>query len=283
MSRFRNWSFTDFSLSKDYKDCLKLSYLIYGLETCPKTGTKHHQGYFEMQNAMSLNAIKKALKNTNIHLEVSKGSAEKNKIYCSKETVIEEFGEPKSQGKRTDIDNIREELEEGASMRDIIKTARSYQSLKIAECWLKYLEKKRDWKPEVYWYYGPPGSGKTKRALEESGEDRYCTGSSGKWFEGYDGHENLVIDDFRQEMMPFNNLIRLLDRTEYRFEHKGGSRQCLAKAIWITSPFHPKYVYEDSKEDMNQLLRRIDEIIYFGKNYTEVSTQKSGVILNPDV
>lgn len=282
MSGFRNWSFTDYSLSKDYKDCLKVSYLIYGLETCPSTGRKHHQGYFELKTQMTMSAIKKALKNTEIHLEVSKGSAKKNKTYCSKESVVEEFGTPKQQGKRNDITEVIDELKEGATMRQITSNPKSYQSIKIAETWLKYHEKKRTWKPEVYWYYGPPGTGKSMRALEEAGPDCYTLGSNGKWFEGYDGHEHIVIDDFRENMMPFNSLLRLLDRYEYRFEHKGGSRQCLATAIWITSPSHPKYVYENSKEDMNQLLRRIDEIIYFEKNHSEVITQKSGVVLAPD-
>lgn len=85
--KFRNWTFTDFSLSTDYVECLSpnITYLIYGKETCPTTGRKHHQGYFELKTQMSLNAIKKKLKNDTIHLEVARGTAEQNIKYCEKE------------------------------------------------------------------------------------------------------------------------------------------------------------------------------------------------------
>ena len=43
---------------------------------------------------------------------------------------------------------------------------------------------------------------------------------------------------------------------------KGGARQFLAKNIWITCPVHPMEVY-GTREDVNQLLRRIDIIECF--------------------
>nr|WQA30167.1 MAG: rep protein [Cressdnaviricota sp.] len=85
----------------------------------------------------------------------------------------------------------------------------------------------------------------------------------GKWFEGYDAHEDVIIDDFREGWCPFPTLLRLLDRYPYRIEVKGASRQFLAKRIFITSCHPPDKVYNNIRdEDMLQLGRRID-MIYF--------------------
>ena len=50
---------------------------------------------------------------------------------------------------RTDIDQVRNNLMDGSNLRSIIETARSVQSIKIAETWLKYNETPRTWKPEI--------------------------------------------------------------------------------------------------------------------------------------
>jgi len=46
-----------------------------------------------------------------------------------------------------------------------------------------------------------------------------------KWWDGYDKHESIVIDDFRASNIEFNHLLKLLDRYPMRIETKGGYRQ----------------------------------------------------------
>uniref|UniRef100_UPI0040488E22 hypothetical protein n=1 Tax=Shewanella sp. TaxID=50422 RepID=UPI0040488E22 len=60
----------------------------------------------------------------------------------------------------------------------------------------------------------------------------------------------------------FHVLLRLLDRYPYQVETKGGSRQLLAETMIITCPFMPEEMY-NGREDIKQLLRRIDEIKLF--------------------
>lgn len=84
-----------------------------------------------------------------------------------------------------------------------------------------------------------------------------------KWWEGYDAHENVIIDDFRKDSIQFSSLLRLLDRYAFRVETKGASRQLLAKNIIITCPESPEELFEHTREDIKQLLRRIDEIKEF--------------------
>lgn len=238
---------------------VKCKYIVYGYEVCPTTGTPHIQGYVNFTSAKSMSACVKAL-GGRASTRVAKGSAEQNYDYCSKEGNFHERGDRPEQGERTDIEIVRETLKKTGSMRKVVDVAKNYQSIKMAELILKYQEPKRTWKPKVIWLYGETGSGKTKSAYEILGEDDVYTASIGKWFDGYDAHANVLLDDIRKEFLPFNVLLRLLDRYEHRVEVKGGSRQFLAKTIVVTAPVTPQEMYSNIGEDVEQLVRRIDEI-----------------------
>jgi len=252
------WCFTDFTLHTDYS-LLNAAYVIYGVETCPETNRTHHQGYVEFATNRKLARLKQF--DTSIHWEKRQGTQAQAIDYCKKDGVFTEFGEAKStrQGTRSDLNVVRDLVKDGKGMKEIVEVATSYQSIRMAETYLKYVEKKRDWMPVVRWYYGGTGSGKTRRAVEEAGSDYWISGRNLKWWEGYDAHENVIIDDFRRDFCTFHELLRILDRYPYRIEVKGSSRQFLAKNIWITSCYAPDKVYE-TREDVGQLMRRINFI-----------------------
>ena len=111
------------------------------------------------------------------------------------------------------------------------------------------------------------------------GDERvWESGRNLKWWEGYDAHPNVLIDDFRKDFCTFHELLRILDRYPYRIEVKGTSRQLLAKRIIITCPYHPEIIY-DTREDIGQLLRRITKIVYIGPekgNDSKVDDSKVG-------
>lgn len=270
MSGFRNWCFTDFSLSKDYKDCLKVSYLIYGLETCPKTGNKHHQGYFELKTQMTMSAIKKALKNTNIHLEVSKGSAEKNKMYCSKENVVEEYGTPKRQGKRNDLQTMIEAVKKGMPDEEILPTLTSIQSVKCLDTIRYKMIPERKTKPIVKWFYGDTGTGKTHKAVELFNNDYDIIDYENNFVIGYTGKKNVLWDEFRGNI-PLKNLLKMLDKYKCIINVKGTTCNFSPENIIITSCKSPSEVYIKCGENIKQLLRRIDSVELF-----KGTTQKSG-------
>ncbi len=259
------WCFTDFQCREDYSDW-GTTYLIYGVETCPSTGKKHHQGYCEFPGNQRNTTLGKKF---GCHFERRQGKAEQAIDYCKKEGKWFEFGEKKEnqQGKRTDIEQVKEMVNAGARLPEIYDVVTSFQALRFAEKGIEIKEKKRNFKPHVVWYYGPTGTGKTKAAMEEAGEDCWISGKNLRWWQGYDGHENVVFDDFRKDFCTFHELLRILDRTPYYVEVKGGSRQLLAKKIWITCPYAPEDIYE-GREDVTQLLRRIDEVKYFGPKFS---------------
>lgn len=271
----RGWCFTLNNPSGGaelYKsiDCL---YIVIGDET-GESGTHHHQGYIYFKNARAFDGIKKILP-AGAHIEAANGNAAQNRTYCTKEKILLEIGECPAQGKRKDIETVRSMIQEGCSMRAIVDSVNSFQAIRGAELLLKYQEAARDWVPEVYWFWGPTGTGKTRTAFDLCAEP-WVSGRNLKWWEGYDAHTDVIIDDFRGDFCTFHELLRILDRYPYRVEVKGGSRQLLAKRIFITCPVGPQAAYPGCGEKINQLLRRITEIREFPAGGTNVPAQKSG-------
>lgn len=262
-SRSRAWCGTWNNYSEENYNLLLgcgSRYGIVGKEVSPTTGTPHLQFYIYYHNAVSFNSVHKLL--TGAHIEVAKGSPESNIVYCSKEGNFVEWGERPSQGKRKDLDVVKEVLKQTNKIRDVVEIAQSYQSVKMAEVYLKYHEKPRDFKPKVEWYWGPTGTGKTKTAYEILGQNVYTCLSTARWFDGYDAHENVLIDDMRKDFCKFHELLRMLDRYAFKVETKGGTRQFVARHIIITSCYPPEQLFH-TREDVNQLLRRIDVVKQF--------------------
>jgi len=271
-TRSRDWCLTDYTL--DEKKMIKsfdgFKYYVFGRETCPDTLRKHLQMYVYYNSQITFKSMKK--KFPKAHIELAKGTPLQASDYCKKDNDFVESGTlPLPQGKRTDIDEVRKILKETNSMKSVVEVSNSYQAVKMAEQILKYCEAPRTWKPRVEWFYGPTGTGKSKEAYEILGNECYTCMSTGRWFDGYDGHHMVLIDDMRKDFMKFHELLRLLDRYAMRIETKGGTRQFRAKMIIITSCYHPSEMF-DTREDLQQLLRRIDVIREF--NISEKNDMK---------
>lgn len=243
---------------------LPITYIRYGIETCPKTGTPHLQGYFELNHKMRLSSIKNlGIGFERMHMESRRGSVESNLIYTSKENYWFEHGTIKKsrQGYRKDLDEVRTAAID-SGMREVA-TWGNLQEIRVAEKYLQYNEPKRNWKPTVEWVYGPTGTGKSRYAHEML-PDAYVKSAGDKWWDGYDGHEEVILDDFRGHWMTLSELLTILDRYERRIEFKGGSRQFRAKKIIITSCKSPQECYSNCDESIDQLLRRIDVVTNLG-------------------
>ena len=115
----------------------------------------------------------------------------------------------------------------------------------------------------VNWYYGPSGTGKSSVARDLAAHDIYSP-PSGKFWEGYDGHTFVLLDDMRCDFCKFHQLLKLLDIYPLRVEVKGGSRQLWATTIWVTSPYNPEGMWAGkTQEDIYQLERRCHNIVEF--------------------
>ncbi len=245
-------------------------YWVVGNEICPTSKRPHYQCYGQFGRRIRWNAIKKKLKN--VHFEEAKGNPESNFKYCTKDGNWEQFGEMEYSGKRNDLVKVKEMIKDGKSMSDIIESEEltlSYQTLKTAELMRKYIAPKRNCKPTVIWVYGHTGTGKTLWSVNEMSEklndDYWISSGTLQWWDGYDGQKGVIIDDFRGNHCEFAKLLRYLDRYETRVPVKGAMVPLMASYIIVTSSQSPIDVYssENVRENIGQLLRRIDQIFCY--------------------
>lgn len=152
---------------------------------------------------------------------------------------------------------------EGKPINEVVFSATSYQSARHAELLYKYMPMPKVVKRVIKWYWGATGTGKTLTATKEY-EDYYITMKDLKWWDGYFGQKCIIIDDFRKDFCTFHELLRLLDSYQYRIQSKGTSQWIHpnTECIIITSAYPPDEVYS-TREDIGQLIRRIDEIKEF--------------------
>jgi len=255
-------------------------YLVYQHER-GESGTPHLQGFFRYKNRRSFRAVVNELQSRGlrgIHLEPRRGTIDQAIEYCTRESKrdvasnanIVEFGtRPVGSGTRTDIRSVIQAVKEGRTARELfdehpeacVKYARGIERARFV------FEKPRDFKTEIRWYYGGTGTGKTRLACDEAGnDDVYWKPGGTKWWDGYEGQSNVVIDDFRCDLCAFHCLLRLFDRYPCMVEGKGCSMQFRSKTIWVTAPHRPEVMWKKRcAEDINQLLRRIEVIQLFGE------------------
>lgn len=169
-------------------------------------------------------------------------------------------------GTRSDINVVKEMVIENKSMWNILEHANSYQSARMAQLMMTYKKPSRNFKSKVYWFYGPTNSGKTRMARELCSYPKdiwESTCGNMQWFDGYDYNKVAILDDFRRFYHGFAEFLKLLDRYPYKVPVKGGFVDWCPKEIFITSKCSPFECYQNEDEDLQQLIRRIDEIVNF--------------------
>jgi len=218
------------------------------------SGTPHLQGYVQFTNARAMASLKKLCPEA--HWEARMGTAAQAKAYCTKEETrvsgpwtIGEENEPVGQGKRTDLDAVKEMIDSGRPLTEcweqhfgvMVKHSRAMKEYTI----LRGMNK-RNWLTTTRVIWGPTGTGKTRKVQELAGPKAYWMKKPGAgqsvFFDGYDGEEDVVIDEF-YGWIPYDLLLRMCDRYPLLVDTKGGAVQFAPKRIWITSNVAPRQWY----------------------------------------
>lgn len=107
-------------------------------------------------------------------------------------------------------------------------------------------------------YWGESGVGKTRRAWHEAGdpESVYIKNPNTKWWDGYKGQQNVIIDEFVGRI-DISYLLLWFDRYPCNVEVKGFQRPLKAVNFWVTSNLNPRTWYPDAAQaQQDALLRR---------------------------
>lgn len=275
MSRSRNFVFT----LNNYTDAhleqlasIECKYLGFGKEIGEKL-TIHLQGVIVFETLKSLKQAIKLLKGA--HVEVMKGNLEQAISYCQKEGDYAERGErPKSQKERgqagKEAEQERWDLARRAAVEgrfdDIpsdIYIRHDTALHRIRQRCLKETVHDLDGELQHEWWYGAPGTGKTSKAKKEY-PDAYIKDPQERWWDGYDGQEVVIIDDFdKYQKAQGGDMKRWLDRYVVQAPVKGGYMPIRPHKIIVTSNYHPDEIWDD--EITQAAIGRRVKIVRFGE------------------
>lgn len=208
-----------------------------------------------------------------MHWETRLGTRDQAIAYCNKnETRLlgpymdGQLG-PSEQGRRSDLETIRRKLNEKRPIKEIaddhfgdfIRYHRGFREYKIL-CGMS----QRTWKTNVVILVGKTGIGKS-RYCQENYPNAFWK-RKGEWWDGYDGHESVIIDEF-YGWLPIDTMLRIMDRYPLMVDTKGSAVNFEAKTLCITSNITWDKWYTWTNEDVKEAFkRRIDEFIDLNKN-----------------
>lgn len=246
------------------------------LEKCPSTGRLHWQFYVKFKNAKRPKGAGNACSCEGAHMEPRKfkiKDGDMENYGLKSESSIEgtqfTFGDEEiTQGTRTDLKSMCREILDGKCLADIAQEyPEQYVKYHNGIKSLKYLSfQKRNWIMDVRIYWGPPGSGKTSKVYKEFGIDNVFSKMENKWYDGYNGEECLLIDDFNplDDWIKFKTLLKLTDSYPFTVETKNGTVNFCSKVIIFTCNEDPKnwfsWLTPKDKGAWDRRITKIEEI-----------------------
>lgn len=241
-TRTKRWCFTLNNPNEDEKKKLShavtwFTYIVVGNET-GDSGTPHFQGYFELDRRRTLTYVKTIPGLERAHFEGALGTAEENTKYCTKDgDIFIKKGTAMNQGKRTDLEEIGEEIKNGATLKDICDNhfsdfIRYHAGFKAAIKLNEERDVKSDFKLEdfsipalsntdqkaqIVW--GESGVGKTMYALAHFKTPLMCSHIEDLLMLNPKKHDGIVFDDMSFTHMPRTAQIHLVDMAFTRTIH----------------------------------------------------------------
>lgn len=267
----RKFVFTLFNYTEDEHGHLErylatnAKYAIIGREICPTTERQHLQGYINFRTPRQLASVRRLLFNR-AHVEPGHGNDLQNQEYCRKSGNYWEHGTPGTHGQRSDLDKVVSLITSGTVCLQSIARSCPKAYIRYSRGINEYIKTinpitPRDFKTLCRYYYGPPGSGKSRRALEEATETTHPIyyKPRGDWWDGYRQHPNVIIDDF-YGWLKYDELLKICDRYPYKVPIKGGYEEFNTKSIWITSNVTIEQLYKFNGYNPAAILRRFEVV-----------------------
>lgn len=263
---------------------------IKGQQELGEQGLHHWQLIAQFKQNTTLNQVKSYFCKE-AHCELTRSAAADDYVWKEQtaipETRFEKGNRPIRRNNAVDWETVRSHARLGNI--DAIEAnvyVQHYTTLKriaVDHC-------QPEWRPEikVMCYWGGSGLGKTRRAWFEAGENVYIKDPCTKWWDGYRGQENVIIDEFTGTIS-INHILRWLDRYPCLAEVKGYSTPLRATNFWITSNVDPNAWYTDANSEQVRALRRRMDITHFITEWkpprpeNEVHWDESNTIVEPPI
>lgn len=114
-----------------------------------------------------------------------------------------------------------------------------------------------------YWFFGPPGSGKSRAARRLCAGNFYSKDPSTEWFTGYTGQPNVIIDDWE----PWNKsssgwLKRLADHYSFTARVHQGQVTIRPIRIIVTSNYSIEECFPMQAQQVQAVQRRFRECLF---------------------
>ena len=209
----------------------KFKYICWGYEICPTTGKPHHQGYVILNRTHRIPSAKRIIGGgDDCHLENRRGSRDEARIYCQKDGIFTEKGIFES---LTNAEILHKPIDWIKDNEPLMycRYHRGIDRLNSNEG-LKW----RHLSVTILW--GDTGCGKTRKVMEM--DSVFKIDPPYNWFDGYNGEQILLIDDYRRGCIPRGMLLNLLDGYRLRLETKGAHTWALWNQVYITTNFNPE-------------------------------------------
>jgi len=228
-----------------------LAYAIVGAEFGEMENVLHYQIYLYHKNPVAFSSMKKRFPRA--HIEKAQGSPSQNKTYCAKEGNFTEWGECPlgAVGKSVTLAERAARNAELLSGRindlvaDGIVSVMSVPALKKARDILQTesLCPLNQTSCKGVWIHGAPSTGKSHWVREKYGSSLFIK-QQNKWWDGYNGEENVLLDDF--DFAGLGHLMKIwTDRYGCSGEIKGGTINLAFKRFFITSNYTPQEIWKD--------------------------------------
>lgn len=243
---------------------------IKGQQEIGEGGLHHWQLLVVFSKKLRLRAVKEHFCKE-AHCEPSRSNAANDYVWKEETRVagsqFENGALPISRARSTDWERVWDNAV-GGRMEEIPRDIliRHYSAIKRIR--VDHVEpvERPDITVNVYW--GVSGTGKTRRAHYEAGSGAFIKNPNTKWWDGYRGQKNVIVDEFVGRV-DISYILNWFDRYPCIAEVKGYSVPLEAVNFWVTSNVNPEDWYPDiNPEQKRGLLRRLTNVVQFTEEWS---------------
>ena len=302
-NQFRNYILTvnnPTQSDKEFSEYLKtlphIKYFIFQREKGEETGTQHYQAYLEFEVGKTFNTLKEYFPTA--HIESRKGSKKQARDYCCKDDTrmdgheIYEYGEYVESGERSDLNDITQMIESGATDREIqlaypsqfFRYYKNIQQLRQVYLEAKFSDVFRHL--EIIYIYGSTEKGKTRYVLEKYGYKNVyrVTAYDNSAFDNYNGQDIIVSEEFRSSFK-IEDMLKYLEGYPLMLPSRYNNKvACYTKVYIITNwalSEQYKNIQREHPSTWQAFLRRIQTVYNFDISKDKPVSKITGELYTP--